>query len=275
MRVAPRRELFAVDLIRRLRESRHEFPQGHEPSLRIFTSIFSSWVPSVPLRRWQAVGVVACVDTPRSPARFVAAALVAVLVASCSSGGKHARAETTAPTTQGTNAKPAVLVLGPIDIQTWGAGVKLSTDTKKKLLGLAQTYFDTAVHDPLGSGKVGAGYPAIFEKAVRPAATGPDENAMTDVSLGQAKYTESASKVNVSGLADNTGALLYLATKFSMRVDAATAQGPVRIARDVELTYAPSGKSWLVTAYRVTTVRTTPKAKTTTTVAAGGGTTTP
>jgi hypothetical protein len=218
---------------------------------------------------------VARADTPRSPARFVAAALVAVLFAACSGGGKDARPETSAPSTKGTNAKPVVLALGPIDIQTWGAEVKLSKNTKKKLLGLAQKYFDTAVHDPLGSGKLGTGYAALFEKGVRSAATGRDEKAMTDVSVGQAKYTESASKVKVSGLADNTGALLYLATNFSMRVDATTAKGPLRITRKVELTYAPSGKNWLVTAYRVKTERKTPKAKTTTTVAAGGGTTTP
>jgi hypothetical protein len=218
---------------------------------------------------------VARADTPRSPARFVAAALVAVLVAACSGGGKHARPETSAPSTQGTNVKPAVLALGHIDIQTWGAEVKLSKETKKTLLGLAQKYFDTAVHDPLGSGKLGTGYPGLFEKGMRPAATGRDEAAMTDVSVGQAKYAESASKVKISGLADNTGALLYLATTFSIRVNATTAKGPMRIAHDVELTYAPSGKNWLVMAYRVKTERKTPKAKTTTTVAAGRGTTTP
>ncbi len=213
-------------------------------------------------------------DTPRTPARFVAAALVALLVASCSGGGKHARPEPEAPSTQGTNAKPAVLALGKIDIQTWGAEVKLSKDMKKKLVGLAQRYFDTAVHDPLGSGKVGAGYAPLFAKGVRSAATGRDKKAMTDVSVGRAsKFTESASKVQISGLADNTGALLYLATTFSMRVNATIAKGLMHIARDVELTYAPSGKNWLVTAYRVKTVRKTPKVKTITTVAAGGTTT--
>ncbi|MDQ1520535.1 MAG: hypothetical protein QOI55_1608, partial [Actinomycetota bacterium] len=232
-------------------------------------------VRSVPPSRWQAIAVVAWADPSRTPARFAAAALVAVLVAGCSGGGKHARPDTSAPSTQGTNAKPAVLALGSIDIQTWGAEVKLSKETKKKLLGLAQRYFDTAVHDPLGSGKVGAGYAALFEKNLRTTATGRDEKALTDIALGQSKYSETASKVKISGLADNTGALLYLATNFSVRVDATTAKGRVRIARDVELTYAPSGKNWLVTAYRVKTVRKQPKAKTTTTVAAGGGTTTP
>jgi hypothetical protein len=219
---------------------------------------------------------VASVDAPRTPARFVAAALVALLVAACSGGGKHARPETSAPSTQGSKAKPAVLALGPVDIQTWGPDVTLPKATQKKLLGLAQTYFDAAVHDPLNSGNIGSGYGALFENRLRAAATGSDEQAMTDVSLGQAsKYTETASKVNISGLADDRGTLLYLATNFTMRVDATTANGPVQIARNVELTYAPSGKNWLVTAYRVTTVRKTPKAKTTTTVAAGGGTTTP
>lgn len=198
-----------------------------------------------------------------------------MLVVACG-GGKHARPAPTAPVTQGSKAKPAVLAVGEVDIQTWGPDVKLPKGMQKQVLGLAQAYYDTAVHAPLSSGKVGAGYVALFDPSLRAAATGSDAQAMTDVSLGQvSKYTETASKVKISGLADDRGILRYLATNFSMRVDATSAQGLVRITRSVELTYAPSGRTWLVTAYRITTVRSTPKAKTTTSVAAGGGTTKP
>ncbi len=225
--------------------------------------------------------------TPRTSRRFIAAALVAaalvvvllvVLLGACSDDKKKVQPDASVRSTQAAApGKPQTLQLGSVSIQTWGADVKLPKATKKKMLNLAQTYFNTAVHDPLTSGKVGKDYDSLFEKGVRVAATGRDEKAMTDVVLGQASdYNENASKVNITGLADDRGALLYLATNFSMRLQATTAKGPIRIARDVEFTYEPSGKNWLVTAYRVKTVRRTPKAKkTTTSVAASGGTTTP
>ena len=92
-------------------------------------------------------------------------------------------------------------------------------------------------------------------------------------SVGKAtKYSEKATPVKISALADNGGTLLYLATNFSLRVAARTDAGQVGITRDVEFTYARTGKDWRVTAYRVRTVRRLPKATTTTTASAGGGT---
>ena len=195
--------------------------------------------------------------TPRTPARFVAAALVA-RARRCVQRRRQARATRA-------GARPARKAPTPsrqcsrsakIDIQTWGAEVKLSKDTKKTARwAWRRRYFDTAVHDPLGSGKVGAGYAALFEKGVRPAATGRDEKAMTDVSLGQAsKYTRERVEGATSPGSPTTRARCSISRRPSpCVVNATTAKGPMRIARDVELTYAPSGKNWLVTAYRVKT----------------------
>jgi hypothetical protein len=222
---------------------------------------------------------------PISPTRarfvaggFLAAALAVLLIVTlaggCGSSKKHAKVNASdSPTTQVNRpGKPVKLVLGSVAVQTAGPDVKVPKETQKKLLSLAQTYVEAAVHEPVSAGKLGARYATIFETGVRGGATGADEKALTDTDVGKAaKYSESATPVKVSGLADNNGTLLYLATNFSMKVTATTAKGQYAISRDVEFTYAPSGKSWLVTAYRVKTVRKLPKAATTTTVTAARG----
>jgi hypothetical protein len=226
---------------------------------------------------------VANADNPTIRGRFVAGGLLAaalvtllivLLAGGCGGGGKHAQTPTSVPTTQVNRpGKPVTLVVGRIVVETAGPAVKLSKDLQKQLLGVAQRYVDTAVHGPISSGKIGDGYGALFEPGVRIAATKLDGQALTDASVGKAtKYSEKATPVKISALADNGGTLLYLATNFSLRVAARTDAGQVGITRDVEFTYARTGKDWRVTAYRVRTVRRLPKATTTTTASAGGGT---
>jgi hypothetical protein len=199
--------------------------------------------------------------------------LIVTLAGGCGSSKKHAKVEASAPTTQVNKpGKPVKLVLGSVTVQSAGPDVKVPKETQKKLLSIAQTYVEAAVHEPVSAGQLGTRYATIFETGVRAGATGADEKALTDTDVGKAKkYSESATPVKVSGLADNNGTLVYLATNFSMKLKATTAKGQFAISRDVEFTYAPSGKSWLVTAYRVKTVRALPKAQTTTTVAVAGG----
>ena len=80
---------------------------------------------------------------------------------------------------------------------------------------------------------------------------------LTDLVVGKTtNLTEQSTPVVLSALADNSGALLYLATKFKVNVDATTAGGPITINRNVELTYVRVGRAWLVSAYRVDVTRT-------------------
>ncbi len=62
---------------------------------------------------------------------------------------------------------------------------------------------------------------------------------------------------------------MYLATDFDIDLKATGDTGPLQIHRHIELTFAPTGKTWLVTAYRVTAIRKS-TARTTTTTATGG-----
>jgi hypothetical protein len=142
----------------------------------------------------------------RLSVRFGAGALACVLAvaaAGCSSGGdKKDDASPPAAQVQGVTDKRKPLVVGKVQIETAGAPAKLGTKLRAQMLRAAQTYVDTAVHDPLTTGKVGDGYGKLFEKGLRVTATGRDMKALTDESLGKAtRYVEIAKPVKISVLA--------------------------------------------------------------------------
>ena len=209
--------------------------------------------------------------------RFVAAALACglavTLATGCSSDHKKVAPPPGAPQqAQGGVDTRKPLVVGKIDIESAGPEFKLSKGMRSKLLHIAQTYVDTAVQDPLTTGKIGDKYRGLFAKAIRESATGQDKKALTDEALGKAsKYIERAKPVKISALVDGSGALVLLATNVSLKVKATLASGLVTVSHDTEFTYAKSGDDWIVTAYRAKTVRKLPKKRTTTTTAANGG----
>ncbi len=147
--------------------------------------------------------------------------LVAFGITACSGGGK--KDEAGAPPAPGSvQDRRTALVAGKIDIESAGPAVNLPKATKAKLLGVAQSYVDAAVHEPLTSGEIGDGFAKLFERDLREPATGRDKDALTDGSLGKAtKYVESSKPVKISGLADGSGKLLLLSTDVSLQVKAA------------------------------------------------------
>jgi hypothetical protein len=62
---------------------------------------------------------------------------------------------------------------------------------------------------------------------------------------------------------------MYVATNFDVTETGKTDAGRVTIKQHVELTFAPVGTKWLVTAYRVQTSRKLPTGTTTTTAKSG------
>jgi hypothetical protein len=217
---------------------------------------------------------------PRFPTLCSALALGLALVLTlgltgCSGGGSKTRAT---PTTTGPRVlavKTSVLKVGSVDVESAGPpNVEIDTATGRAVLGAAQAYIDNALFSPLRTGKLGARYGALFDAGVRPAATGADEAALTDLDVGTAtSLSTRATPVRLSALVGTLGELMYVATDFQLTLKATGAAGPLTITHIVELTFAqpPAAKTWLVTAYRVTTVRRSTAA--TTTTAATGGTT--
>ena len=199
---------------------------------------------------------------PRAPARRLTACLLllAVLASACSGGHK----KQTPPAEQSTESGSAtrrtrVLAVGSVVLQRGGSRGRITRETQRAVLASAQRYVDRAILAPLETGRAGRGYPALFVPGLRPAATGVDTRVLTDLAVGStATFVEKPSPVALTGLADESGALLYLATTFSVNVEATTGAGPIAINRTVELTYERVGRAWLVTAYRVKVTRTKP-----------------
>ncbi len=192
-----------------------------------------------------------------------------VLVGGGCSGNKKKAAQPT-PITKA-NDKTVLLVVGDTNVETYGAPVKIPAATQKAILASSQRFVDSAVTAPLANGALGAGYDTLFDSGVRTAATGADAQTLTDAGMGKVDhFEETADKVALSALADGNGSFLYLASHFRVDITANTADGPAHLVHDVELTFAPAGSAWSVTAYRVSTWRNLPGGTTTTTANAGG-----
>ncbi len=210
---------------------------------------------------------------PSSRIRSGALALaLSVTVAACSSGSSKTQAETSTTRPAVLAVKTSVLKVGSVDVESAGpANAQIDPPTGKAVLDVAQAYIDDALFAPLKSGKLGAGYPALFQADVKPAAVGSDEPALTDLQIGKAtSLSTSATKVGLSALAGTLGQLLYVAADFGLTERATAASGPLTITHTVELTFARTGKTWLIAAYRVATVRKSAAGTTTTTTATGG-----
>jgi hypothetical protein len=215
-------------------------------------------------------------STPRFGAGATAGAVVLALclaLTACSSGSKKkttAEPSTTQPPKVLT-VTTATLKIGKVDVQSAGPpNVQIDKATGKAVLTAAQKYIDTAVFGPLGKGQLGSGYGALFDRGLQKVAAGPDIPALTDLDVGKvATFTAKATPVNLSALVGTLGEMMYIGTAFDLTVKATATAGRLTITHHVELTFAQTGKSWLVTAYRVQSVRQTTKGTTTTTAKAG------
>ena len=108
---------------------------------------------------------------------------------------------------------------------------------------------------------------------MKAAATGADEAALTDLDVGKVTslLDEGDAGRAVGPRRDASASSMYIATNFDLTVKATAPTGPLTLTHHIELTFAQTGKDWLVTAYRVQSVR--KSASSTTTTTAKGGTT--
>jgi hypothetical protein len=202
----------------------------------------------------------------------LAFALMLVLAA-CGGGSKH-KTGPNVTTPRVLSVRTSVLKVGSVDVESAGPTNQIDTATGKAVLAVAQAYIDNAVFAPLKTGQLGDAYGSMFDAAIKTNATGPDQQSLTDIDVVKAtSLTTKATPVALSALTGTLGELMYVATNFDLTLKVTAGGGPMTITHHVELTFAETGKAWLITAYRVQTVRKLPKATTTTTATAG--TTTP
>jgi hypothetical protein len=200
--------------------------------------------------------------------------VLALGLAACSGSSKSKARPSAATKPLVLSVRTATLKVGTVDIESAGASsIPIDTATGKAVLAAAQKYIDAAVFAPLGKGQgVAQDYSALFDPGVKAAATGADEAALTDADVGKvATFSAKATPVELSALEGGFGELEYLATNFDLTVKATAPTGPLTLTHHIELTFAQTGKSWLITAYRVQSVR--KSASSTTTTTAKGGTT--
>jgi hypothetical protein len=212
-------------------------------------------------------------SSPTSTTAAGAACVVLSLVlAACSGGSKPStttRTKTTVPKVLA--VKTSLLKVGKVVVESAGPpNVQIDTTTGKAVLGGAQKYIDDAVFAPLKGGRLGGGYGSLFDSGVKSAAVGADARVLTDLDVGKvARLSTKATPVELSALAGTLGELLYVATNFNVTLTGLGPTGPLTISHRIELTFARSAKTWLVTAYRVRTVRHLPSGTTTTTAKGG------
>jgi hypothetical protein len=194
---------------------------------------------------------------------------LALVAAACGGGSTHKTQPPEPPKVLA--IKTSVLKVGKVDVESAGPpNVQIDTATGKGVLAAAQGYIDNALFSPLKVGTIGAGFGALFDPGVKPAAVGADRRALTDLDVGKAtSLSTTATPVELSALAGKVGELMYVATDFDLSMKGAVASGAFTMTRHVELTFAKSGKAWLITAYRVQSTRKSAARTTTTTAAAG------
>lgn len=200
--------------------------------------------------------------------------VLSLLLVACSSGGSkdtatNPRPKTTVPKVLA--VRTSLLKVGRVDVESAGPpNVQIDTPTGKAVLAGAQKYIDDAVFAPLKEGRVGAGYGAVFDSGVKSDAAGADARVLTDLDVGKVtRLSTTATPVELSALVGTLGELLYVATNFNLAVTGLGPTGPLKISRRIELTFARTAKTWLVTAYRVQTVRHLPSGTTATTAKGG------
>ena len=214
-----------------------------------------------------------------APARSTGVACVLVLVlflAACSGGKKNSAATTTKPKAKAKAPtalaiKTSVLKVGKVVVESAGAqNLHMDVPTGQAVVTQAQKYIDNAIFEPLKSGRLGGGYASLFDSGVKSAALGVDQRALTDLEAGKvARLTTKAGPVELSALVGTLGEYMYVATDFDLTVTGLAPTGPLTISHKIELTFAKTGKTWLVTAYRVQSVRHSSAGKTTTTTKGG------
>jgi hypothetical protein len=185
---------------------------------------------------------------------LVVVALVALVIANFASSGSSGPAKPK----HVANSTGLSLKLGSVGVQSAGPPPRVSASVKQTLLDASQSYVDDAILSPLEKGKLNAAYAKVFDLGVRGDATGRDRATLTEVRTGKLTGTvkATATPVRLDAMGDQTGKLALVAATFGVDVSANGSNGPLKISRLAELTFAPEQGRWLVTAYRVGVKRT-------------------
>src|SRR5258707_765857 len=89
-----------------------------------------------------------------------------VLLAACSHDGSSKATSASSPPSSTQSATAArrtrLLKIGTVDVQTTGKKAAISPTTRRAVLRTAQKYVDSAILEPLETGRLGRNYPTVF-----------------------------------------------------------------------------------------------------------------
>jgi len=197
---------------------------------------------------------------------LIIVAVLALVLANLAGGGDKAEKPKHVA-----NSAGLVLKIGKVNVQSAGPLPRINSSVKQSVLDSSQSYVDDAGLAPLEDGKINPAFAKIFDLGVRRSATGSDRGTLTEVRTGKVKagVKATATPVQLDGMGDQTGKLVLVAASFWVNVSAEGSSGPVKITRSAELTFAPAGNRWLVTAYHVGVTRKLPASTASAEVRAG------
>ncbi|MFM8236523.1 MAG: hypothetical protein ACKOBG_02025 [Actinomycetota bacterium] len=201
--------------------------------------------------------------------RTLALTLVGIVALTVTGCGRKS-AEPAAPEVE--RIRPE-LEIGRVQLASVEPGLTLPPAARKAALRSARAYVAAALTAPLETGRTAPAYAGLFAPSLRAAATGPDAATLTDAGLAApGAYRSQAGPVELAAFAGPDGRIAFVAPRFTVTTDITTADGPVRLQRNVELTLTARGPAWPITGYRVVVSRARPPAPTTTSTAVAGAT---
>jgi hypothetical protein len=198
----------------------------------------------------------------------------------CSGSDKDSSAKTTT-TTRPLPQPSAELTLkvGSRTVESAGPEVKLDPATARSVARVANAYIKTGVLDPLVEGKTGDDFESLFGIgiAARIQPGQPDRAALTEEATPRAtgKATSLGANLDLTGLADQGGAIVMISGRVGFRITVPTDEGTINIYRVGDLVFEKAGDEWLISGYSMLTRREMDGATTTTSATSAASNDTP
>ncbi len=189
----------------------------------------------------------------RSPWVRVVAVLGAAalgLLAACSGGGESDDAAVSEETVEKTVEADVDLTLGEVTVASAGPAVEMPPQIVERIETLVAAYVERATVIPLQTGEAGD-LSELFTPFAAVSLDGPDHDSLVDDGVGQATadITASAARLNLNGLADQSGNVVLVAASLVLSLETETEEGPLQIVRLGDLVFVPAGFDWKISSY--------------------------
>jgi len=156
--------------------------------------------------------------------------------------------------------EPAVeLVLAITGAANHAAGppVEVPPELQMSILASVQQYVDVGLLRPLATSKpVTDEIAGIFDQGTVGRLSSLDRGVLFDEGLPKVRLTNANSGgVFLTGLSDGTGTIALVTAGFIVELQGETRDGPVKLSRSLELTFANDNGTWRITGYDVRVLR--------------------